>query len=66
MRKFLEQVIITIGFKNGMGLLCTAGYEAQQGLSISGDVTMEKATQLYNQSKSMVVKRRAASTPARF
>jgi len=39
---------------------------AQKGLSISGDVVMEEATKLYNLSKSMMVRKRAASTPARF
>jgi hypothetical protein len=40
--------------------------EAQKGLSISADVVMEDAIKLYNQPKSMVVRRNADSTPAHF
>lgn len=40
--------------------------ETQKGLLISGDVVTEEVTKLYNESKSKVVRKRAASTPAHF
>jgi hypothetical protein len=67
MRKFLVYGITKPGFKKNEWAFCVwLDDEAQKGLSISADVVMKDTTKLYNQPKSMVVRRKVVSTPAHF